>query len=49
MGSAAQKGFLYKDYWGGPTLTLLNVLGVLDVLDVLNKLNMPKAHMKFLC
>ena len=40
--------FLYEDYQGGPTLTLLNVLSllgvpyILNVLNVLNVLNMPK-------
>ena len=29
--------FLYENYWGSPTLTLLNVLNVLNVL------NMPKG------
>ena len=33
------KGFLYEKYWGGPTLTSLNVLGVIDVLNVLSILN----------
>ena len=30
---------LYKNHWGSPTLTLLNVLGVLCVLNVLIVLN----------
>jgi len=32
--------FLYKNLWGSPSLTLLNVLGVLGVLNVLNVLNL---------
>ena len=32
-------GFLYKNHWDGPTLTLLSVLGVLNVLNLLNVLN----------
>ena len=31
--------FLYENYWGSPTLTLLNVHGVLGVLNVLNVLH----------
>ena len=34
-------GFLYENYRGSPTLTLLNVLGVLNVLNVLYVLNVP--------
>ena len=33
-----EKDLLCGNYWGGLTLTLLNVLGVLGVLNVLNVL-----------
>ena len=29
--------FLYENYWGSPTLTLLDVLGVLNVLNTLKE------------
>ncbi len=35
-------GFVHENYWGGPTLTLLNVVSVLGLLNVLSVLDMLK-------